>query len=83
MRREADEVIASLNSNRDEVDEQRKRLHELTVRAADYEIIQQHKQLVQMAEEKLQTKTPEFYLPQSKSTGRSLFVPSVDTNAMS
>ena len=60
MRREADEVIASLNSNRDEVDEQRKRLHELTVRAADYEIIQQHKQLMQTADEKLQKETPKF-----------------------
>ena len=44
MKREADEVMASLNSNRDEIDVQRKRLHELTERAADYEVIQQHKQ---------------------------------------
>ena len=40
VRRETDEVIASLNSNRDEIDDQHKRLHELTVRAADYEVIQ-------------------------------------------
>ena len=80
VRREADEVIASLNSHRDEIDEQRKRLHELTVRAADYEVIQQHKQLVQTADEKLRMTTPEFSPPQSKSIGRSLPVSSVDAN---
>ena len=80
MKREADEVIASLNSNRDEVDEQRKRLHELTVRAADYEVIQQHNQFMQTAEEKLQKKTSKFSPPQSKSIGRFTSGPSVVRN---
>ena len=79
VRREADEVIASLNSNRDEVDEQRKRLHDLTVKAADYEVIQQHKQLMQTAEEKLQKETLEFSPPQSKSIRRfSLVLQSIE-----
>ena len=72
VRREADEVIASLNSNRDEIDEQRKRLHDLTVRAADYDVIQKHEQLMQMADKKLQTNTPKFSPPQRKSIRKCL-----------
>ena len=72
VRREADEVIGSLSSNIVEIDEQRKRLHELTVRAADYEVIQQHKQLMQTVDEKLRMTTPEFSSPQSKLIRTSL-----------
>ena len=65
VRREAEEFIAKLNSDREEVDGQRKRLHELTVRAADYEVIQQYKRMRETADGELRKVTEEF-LPYQK-----------------
>ena len=60
VRREAEEFIAKLNSDREEVDDQRKRLHELMVRAADYEIIQWYQRMRETADEELRKVTEEF-----------------------
>ena len=60
VRREAKQFIAKLNSDREEVDTLRKRLHELTVRAADYEVIQQYNQMKDMVDRELGEVTEEF-----------------------
>ena len=60
VRREAEEFIAKLNSDREKIDGQRKKLHELTVRAADYEVIQQYKRVKETADGELKNVTSEF-----------------------
>ena len=74
VRRKAGRFIAKLNSDRDEVDALRKRLHELTVRAADYEVIQQYKLMEETADRELRKVTEEFSpyqkLLQMKHKGR-------------
>ena len=64
VRREAEQFIAKLNSDREEIDGQRKRIHDLTVRAADYGVIQQYKQMKETADGELKKMTPEFSLYQ-------------------
>ena len=60
MRREADELIAQLNSDREEEDALRKKLHVLMVRGIDYEVIQQYNQMKETADRALRKVTEEF-----------------------
>ena len=76
VKTEAGQCIAKLNSDREEVDALRKRLHELSVRAADYEVVQQYNQMRETADRELRKVTGTFSpyqkLPQMRCKGKDI-----------
>lgn len=60
VRKEAEEVVVRLNSNKDQLDEVHKILHTLNLRGADFEVIQQYKALIKTVTEELK-KTQIFF----------------------